>query len=381
MTGPTSANVGNDVSYSFTVTNNSTTTTATNVAVAVGYGGGYVGLAYYSVPGGYCNIGGGASCYLNSIAPGGSVTFTLSGTAATLGAVTINATVSAGVPDPNPSNNSASLTLNGNPGPHLTIAMTAPAALGASPTAPTWNFAYTITVQNTGGGASDDVVIVDDLPRVYPTGFAGASSSVGTCTVAGSTAVDNFQACFAGGPPCHDQVRCDLGSLAAGATATVTITESWNGGGPAGPVSNSAVLIAAVGSAPTASATIVFNGTDVSLAMSGPATAPVNTNFNYVFTLANAGPASVPRTDLNLSLSGASFVSAAGATCELGYPAYLVGCYYDGLGPGQSVNVTVTLQASAVGTAGVSANIDLQNAYDTNASNNSASRSTTITGP
>jgi uncharacterized repeat protein (TIGR01451 family) len=270
MTGPATVSQGGGVSYSLTVRNNSTTQTATNVRVTIPNGG--VALGSYSVPGGYCNIGGGATCFLNAIAAGGSVTFTVSGAAVTVGTATLTATVSANTADPNPSNNSAAATTVITPGADLVLTMTGPAQM----VGPTWAFAYKITVQNLGPAASTNAIVEDVLPNVFGTYHAKASSSVGTCSV--------DQVAGVGGFTYSDRVRCNLGALAAGATVTVTINEQWSGGGPAGPVTNTATVTSANGDiAPannSASTTIVFGAADVSVALSGPATAvaPIRTS-------------------------------------------------------------------------------------------------------
>ena len=99
--------------------------------------------------------------------------------------------------------------------PILAVGAFAPAeAMGASdlsitktdsadPISENSTLTYTITVSNAGPDAANGVQVTDDLPsQVDP---VSASSSQGSCETKGK------------------KVTCDLGSLASGATATVTI--------------------------------------------------------------------------------------------------------------------------------------------------------------
>jgi uncharacterized repeat protein (TIGR01451 family) len=72
-------------------------------------------------------------------------------------------------------------------------------------------FDYTITARNRGPGAADSVVVTD-TPSANET-LISATPSQGTCTPS-------------------VPVRCDLGALAAGASATVTVTVRADAAGP-----------------------------------------------------------------------------------------------------------------------------------------------------
>jgi uncharacterized repeat protein (TIGR01451 family) len=70
------------------------------------------------------------------------------------------------------------------------------------------NVTYTIRVTNpnpSGGNDAASVVVTDNLPSTADVDYVSATPSAGTCTKSGNT------------------VTCDLGTVAAGTTATVTI--------------------------------------------------------------------------------------------------------------------------------------------------------------
>jgi uncharacterized repeat protein (TIGR01451 family) len=107
--------------------------------------------------------------------------------------------VQGNVDDPNPANNTASATTTVNPAADLAVTKVDspdPAHVGQQLT-------YTITVTNNGASPATGVTLTDNLPKT--TGFGSVSSTRGSCTRSKQT------------------VTCNLGSLADGASATVTI--------------------------------------------------------------------------------------------------------------------------------------------------------------
>ncbi|MGW6918242.1 RCC1 domain-containing protein [Kitasatospora sp. NPDC054939] len=90
------------------------------------------------------------------------------------------------------------------PAADVAVAVTA----APEPIANNAQLTYTVTVRNHGPAAAQGVVLTDKLPGAAR--FVSAGTSTGTCTT----------------PPVgtSDTVTCALGTLAAGATATVTVT-------------------------------------------------------------------------------------------------------------------------------------------------------------
>ncbi len=110
------------------------------------------------------------------------------------------ATVSGEQPDPESENDSSTKTTEVGPAADLGIVKTMGKAEVGQP------LTYTLAVSNHGPSASSDAVVKDELPAGV--GFTSASPSQGSCTEAGGT------------------VSCDLGPLAAGGSAQVTIVVS-----------------------------------------------------------------------------------------------------------------------------------------------------------
>lgn len=133
-----------------------------------------------------------------------TLTITVYPTIAAVPQITDQATVtSQGSDDLNPNNNTASVTTPVDPSADLSL------SLGGS--ANTVNvgdtLTYTLTANNAGPSTAADVVVTDVLPLNITSNITAVTSITGvTPTIASG------------------QVTADLGSLASGATATVTIT-------------------------------------------------------------------------------------------------------------------------------------------------------------
>ncbi|NJD88158.1 MAG: DUF11 domain-containing protein, partial [Betaproteobacteria bacterium] len=130
---------------------------------------------------------------VTTLPAGGSVTFTINGTATGLGAITNTATVAApaGVLDPTPANNSSSAPTT-ILAPDITVAKTHAGNFTAGS-----NGVYTITVSNGAGSlpTSGVITVVDNLPAglsyVSGTGTGWSCAAAGqvvTCTTSGAIA-------------------------------------------------------------------------------------------------------------------------------------------------------------------------------------------------
>ena len=115
-------------------------------------------------------------------------------------AVTNLATVSSDDLDPNPANNQASATINVQPLVDLGLTKVAsnPAPAAGGPVS------YTLTLTNSGPSPATAATITDPLPTGLS--FVSATPSQGSCSASGQTVI------------------CNLGTLAAGGTALVTLT-------------------------------------------------------------------------------------------------------------------------------------------------------------
>ena len=165
--------------------------------------------------------GGVLTCNLGSIAVNDFASVDIAVTApSTPGMITNSASVTGAQTDPDSTNNSASED----------TLVRSPADLGVSiadspdPVAAGSNLTYTLTVSNAGPGAASAVVVDDTLHRRVT--FVSATPTQGTCT------------------PATGSVSCDLGTIANGASATVTIVVTKS---VAGVISNTATVSGDVG--------------------------------------------------------------------------------------------------------------------------------------
>ena len=186
------------------------------------------------------------------------------------GTLTNVADVSSATPDPDPTNDSASLSTDVGPAADVSITKTGPATA-----APGSTLTYSLTVSNAGPSDATAVSVTDTLPAgvtfVSATGTGWGCSSTGnvsvTCTrptiVAGATAPVVTVAVAA---PMHAATLLD--------TATAA----------------NAVLDPDLGNNTATATTTVGAVADVSLVKTGPASVTVGGQVAYHLTVHNAGP-------------------------------------------------------------------------------------------
>lgn len=243
---------GSNLTYTLTV-NNLGPNDAVNVVVRDTLPNVFGTLVSVASSQGTCT---GTSCSLGTVTGGGSATMTIVVTPTIIGQLLNQASVYSDLPDPDVTNNNASisLTVQAAPAPpsaDLRITKTDspdPLIVGS-------NLTYTITVTNLGPEAASDVAVTDDLPASVT--FQSATPSQGTCSGANS-------------------LTCALGTITAGANATVSVVVTPT---MVGTLSNTAQVTTS-------------------------ALDPVSTNNSALQTsLVNADPASGPWADLRVSVS------------------------------------------------------------------------------
>jgi uncharacterized repeat protein (TIGR01451 family) len=323
LNGPGSADQGQNVTYTATVTN-SGNAAAPNAA----FQDLLPGKATYvsaSPSQGSCTGNPDVICNLGSIGAGGSATVTIVVTASKPGWMTDRGWVSA-----NPPGNwqhqrvvhtfvhevsaNVDLKLAGSPG---TVDQGQ-------------NVTYTATVTDNGNGAAPSVAFQDLLPGKAT--FVSSSASQGSCS--GTTTV-----------------LCDLGSLNAGASATVTIVvtasqpgwmtdRGWVSANPPGNWQHQRVVSTYVRQA----------APNPSLSLSGsPGTVDKGSNVTYTATIKNGGNAAAPTVAFQDLLPGKASLVSANASQGSCTGSPIVLCNLGSLAAGATATVTIVVTANAPG--------------------------------
>ena len=355
MNGPATDNAAAPLSYTIDVSNLGPDATSGVITVANTLPGG-VTAASGSGTGWTCGapVGAVITCTATGpLASGNALpTLTISMTAPlTTGNITNSATVSNSVFDPAPPNNTASVTTN--VGPQANLAITKVNA-GPTPVNPGQNFSYTIVVTNNGPSTATAPVVTDNTP----VGIAFVSVSGGGCTA----------------------FPCTLSSLAAGLNVTLTSTYSIPPSYSGGAISNTA-SVSAVENDPniadnSATATTpVGAAADVGiLKTTGQSSVSLGQNITYTITVTNSGPAGATGVMVSdTTPPGLTPVSVSGGGCTA-FP-----CTIGALAVGPPVTITVTynVPANYAGTS-ITNTATVSSASDPNASNDSASATSTI---
>jgi uncharacterized repeat protein (TIGR01451 family) len=342
--GPNGVTAGQNIVYTISVTNNGPSTasgvTVTDPDPANATFVSNSGACVTAFP-----------CSLGVLSAGQTVTITstYSTSPSFSGNVTNTATVSSSTTDPNGTNDSSTKVTNVGAQADLQITKTGPAS-----TTPGQDVVYTITFLNNGPSPATGVVVSDPTPP----GTAWFSNT-GACTTA---------------------FPCNIGTLAAGQSGTITATFTVPANYTGTSISNTASISSPVNDPNTANnaSTVITNvaqSADVAVVKSGPATITPGQNIVYTVTVTNNGPSSagsVVVTDPDPA--GTTFVSNTGA-CTTAYP-----CNLGTLVSGQSVTITSTYNvpsnygaASVVNTATVTSG-----ASDGNGANNSSTVTTAV---
>ncbi|HUY87876.1 MAG TPA: DUF4214 domain-containing protein, partial [Pirellulales bacterium] len=153
--------------------------------------------------------GGIVTANLGDLAPGASDTITLVGLPTVAGTLTNTAVASTTAGDTNVANNTATATTLISAPAEADVSITKIAT--PDPDTVGQNLTYTITVQNTGGTDAAGTVVTDALPAGVT--YVSSSSSAGSVSNSGGT------------------ITANLGTLAAGATDTISIVVTPNAAG------------------------------------------------------------------------------------------------------------------------------------------------------
>ncbi|MBO1010084.1 IPTL-CTERM sorting domain-containing protein [Acidovorax sp. SD340] len=245
------------------------------------------------------------------------------------------------------------------------------------------NLTYVITVDNAGPNSADNVTVTDTLGSLLSTGgFQSAAALQGSCTTSPNASAAGVD------------LTCNLGTLNAGAQATVTVvvrpTIATTGNrintasvrspdiGDTNPTNNSGSVTSQV----TAMVDLVASKTATPLSV--PAGAPIT----FVATVRNNGPSTAQNVQVVDNLpANAAFISASasgGGSCTtpaVGAPGGTLTCTWGSIVSGSQNTVTYLLRplgTAAGGTVVNTVNVSTSTA-ESDLTNNSATTTTAVT--
>ena len=306
--------------------------------------------------------GGTVTVNVGNLSTGATATATILVTvnSGTQGTITNTAVIAGNEPDPDLSNNTASVTTMVGAQVNLSIAKSA----SPNPVIAGQSLSYTLTASDLGPSDATGVTVTDTLPAGVT--YASGSSSQGSVSQSGGT------------------VTVNLGNLHAGAAATATILVSVNPS-TRGTITNTAVIS---GNEPetnltnnTATVTTQVNALDdLSILKSASVSSvKIGASFTYTLTASNSGPSSATGVTITDALpAGLTFDSAQSSLGTVSQAGGTVTVNVGNLAVGgtDTVTIVVTL-ASGTGSFTNTAKI-VGNEPETTLANNSASVTTFI---
>ncbi|MQA74706.1 MAG: DUF11 domain-containing protein [Solirubrobacterales bacterium] len=275
-------------------------------------------------------------CDLGTLAAGEQATVTITATVTATGAEVVSAantaTVTSSTADPDPSNDGSTATVDVAPTADLSIAKSA----SPDPFDPTAPAHYTLSVNNDGPQAATNALVTDPLPDGFT--FQAATPSQGSCD---HSAADNT-------------LTCQLGDLAAGADATITVDGTLAASTGGTSISNSARVDADTGDPRTAdntttTTTPVIEVADLELLKTADdATPQPGATVTFTLRLTNHGPNGAENVEITDTLpAGLELVSAPGCATAAGEPTCGVGAL--AAGESRAFEITVRVADSLAG--------------------------------
>lgn len=310
------------------------------------------------------------TCDLGAEPAGGRSTIRVTVTAADVAEINDVATVSSPTPDPDTSNNQATGKVVFAGSADLEVTKNAPATVVAGTP-----LQYVLTVTNNGPSTAQGVTLTDRLPAGVT--FVSVSTTVGSCTY---------------GQPVERELTCNLGNLASGATATVTVNATVAPDVAPGTVLVNEAVVASATADPDNSdnrisvSTTVSASADLRVTKSdSPDPVLAGTLLTWTITATNDGPSTATSVLLTDTLpAGVTYVGGVNnngqTVCTL-VQAATVECAVGTLDPGESAVVQLTVRVAASLDPGtvLHNSVTVSSATpDPNGANNTATQDTTV---
>ncbi|WP_328331596.1 hypothetical protein OHA70_11840 [Kribbella sp. NBC_00382] len=324
---PTNPSAGERVKYTLTIRNNGPSE-AQQVRIADSLPAGLTIVDAQAPPPAGCSAAGQEiTCLVDSLAGKATLVVQITATLDSAyqgGPLTNSAAVSSTTPDPDPSNNTGTATLTpGDPKADLIVGK----QTVTTPVVPGKPVTYRISVHNDGPSDARAVQVADDLPAALSE--ATADSTAGSCTVSSG------------------QVRCVLGDLGAGSTATITVTAKVSATAT-GTLVNSATATSTTPDPETANNTgrtsdNLSASADLAITKTAqPAPVQAGKPVTYLLTITNNGPSAARSVTVTDPVPAPlKYVSAASSKGSCDQADGTVTCAVGTVAPGDEITISV----------------------------------------
>jgi large repetitive protein len=365
-------NPGGSLTYTLTVTNNGPST-ATNVVITDTLPG---GVTFVSASPGCTHNPGVVTCTISTLDENSNAIFLITVTvnAGVSGDITNNVSVTADEPepdpDPNPNTDSETTTVTSQPVADLRVEKTD----SPDPVTAGDQLVYTLTVTNDGPSSATNVAVTDTLPASATYVSATPSQGSGCSETAGT-------------------VTCNLGNIANGASATITIVVIPTVATPDPGIQNTATVASNTvdpdNSDNTDTENTIVNSppartADVSIEKADdPDPVIAGNQLTYTVTVRNSEPLGGENathvTVTDPLPAGLIFGSAIPSQGICSFAGGTVVCELGDLTPQQIVTITISVTVSPSALAGIITNVSTVSAgNDDNPGNNTAEEDTQI---